>query len=185
MGAVQLRASRVQLRCRRAAVQHADRTVAQARSSKIADRHASRSPPPPVSIIPQSRHRRPNRLAAPSPYACRSRISCAFSLATPPPIMSTDKRKAPETFGTTQLVKRTRPDGTSGTAVALADRSGGNGALIQAVGSCNVGMLGTRLMRRIGTPDIRFTGTNYGAEWPWCKTCSFALKVTSLLIYCV
>ncbi|TGZ77683.1 WD40 repeat-like protein [Ascodesmis nigricans] len=44
--------------------------------------------------------------------------------------MSTDKRKAPETFTSTQLVKRTRPDST---AVALADRTGGNGALIQAV----------------------------------------------------
>lgn len=50
-----------------------------------------------------------------------------------------DKRKAPDTFGTSQLVKRTKPDGVASSAVAVVNNSAQNGALIQAVwtlGAC-------------------------------------------------
>ncbi|KAI5843998.1 WD40-repeat-containing domain protein [Morchella snyderi] len=48
---------------------------------------------------------------------------------------SSDKRKAPEAFGTNQLVKRTKTPVTEGasTAVSVVGSSAGNGALIQAV----------------------------------------------------
>ncbi|KAL7266312.1 hypothetical protein RUND412_011148, partial [Rhizina undulata] len=50
--------------------------------------------------------------------------------------MSNDKRKAPETFGSSQLVKRTRPDGAPGnasSAVSIVNSSTSSGALIQSV----------------------------------------------------
>ncbi|KAI5859123.1 WD40-repeat-containing domain protein [Tricharina praecox] len=49
--------------------------------------------------------------------------------------MSVDKRKAPEHFGTSQLVKRTRPDAvpSSSSAVSVVNQSASGGALIQAV----------------------------------------------------
>ncbi|CCX29942.1 WD40-repeat-containing domain protein [Pyronema domesticum] len=48
--------------------------------------------------------------------------------------MSTDKRKAPDNFGSNQLVKRTRPEATNNTsAVSIVGGASGNGALIQAV----------------------------------------------------
>ena len=49
--------------------------------------------------------------------------------------MSVDKRKAPEHFGTSQLVKRTRPDAvpSSSSVAPIVNRTANNGALIQAV----------------------------------------------------
>ncbi|KAF8540717.1 WD40-repeat-containing domain protein [Trichophaea hybrida] len=49
--------------------------------------------------------------------------------------MSVDKRKVPEAFGTSQLVKRTRPDvpPSSSSAVSIVGHSAAGGALIQAV----------------------------------------------------
>jgi hypothetical protein len=47
--------------------------------------------------------------------------------------MSVDKRKAPEAFGTTQLVKRTRPEAPPRNSVAVTNQFTNNGALIQAV----------------------------------------------------
>ncbi|KAI5781817.1 WD40-repeat-containing domain protein [Geopyxis carbonaria] len=46
--------------------------------------------------------------------------------------MTTDKRKVPDTFGTSQLVKRTRPEATT-SAVSVVNQSTSHGALIQAV----------------------------------------------------
>lgn len=46
----------------------------------------------------------------------------------------TDKRKASETFESSQLVKRVRPDGADiSSAVSVAGGFGGSGALIQSV----------------------------------------------------
>jgi hypothetical protein len=48
--------------------------------------------------------------------------------------MSREKRPANEAFGTSQLVKRTKPDANlDSSAVAKVNGSGANGALIQAV----------------------------------------------------
>lgn len=49
-------------------------------------------------------------------------------------IMASDKRKAPDAFGSTQLVKRTRtPVTEGGSAISIINSSASNGALIQAV----------------------------------------------------
>lgn len=60
----------------------------------------------------------------------------------PPPLppflhtMASDKRKAPDAFGSTQLIKRTKTPVTEGgpsSAVSIVGSSASNGALIQAV----------------------------------------------------
>lgn len=49
--------------------------------------------------------------------------------------MASDKRKAPDAFGSTQLVKRTKTPVTEGvsSAVSIVNSSASSGALIQAV----------------------------------------------------
>jgi Prp8 binding protein len=47
--------------------------------------------------------------------------------------MSREKRPANDAFGSSQLVKRAKPDATDSTALTVANGTAQNGALIQAV----------------------------------------------------
>ena len=76
--------------------------------------------------------------------------------------MSREKRPANEAFGTSQLVKRTKPDANlDSSAVAKVNGSGANGALIQAV--CKPSDF-TRSMKAEGRDAL--TGT-IGITWWW------------------
>lgn len=87
-------------------------------------------------------------------------------------IMASDKRKAPDAFGSTQLVKRTKtPVTEGGSAISIINSSASNGALIQAV--CRWGgfswrceMAGTDGMvgLGLGSEDVGFTSSYYGID---------------------
>lgn len=85
----------------------------------------------------------PHRLAIASKFPQHStgtgtRIELTSHLPSAPtiqrtPAMSREKRPANDAFGSSQLVKRAKPDATDSTALTVANGTAQNGALIQAV----------------------------------------------------
>jgi hypothetical protein len=91
-------------------------------------------------------------MASKFPSSTRIELTSHFTRA--PPTMSREKRPANDAFGSSQLVKRARPDATDSTALTVANGTAQNGALIQTVHHTAHSLLPLS----IGTTSMALTG---------------------------
>ena len=88
--------------------------------------------------------------------------------------MSREKRPANDAFGSSQLVKRAKPDATDSTALTVANGTAQNGALIQTVRytahsllPLSIGTASMALMGVIGAANQCAAVARHGADGPF------------------